>query len=170
MANVDDNGFTASGSLLKPQTSHDTEIAAEFKTSAAQVRAAAFESRVTNEIHFLATPSFGFFLGFFRLCDFGCLYRFCRCSCRTRFCRAFLLRSFSRFLCRLLGRLFNRLNKFTDFPNFVGVRQNNARLNDPDFAAKGSELFDSYCKPFVNNLFYGISRVFYVPINEFLDS
>lgn len=63
MANVDDNGFTASGALLKPQTSHDTEIAAEFKTSAAQVRAAAFESRVTNEIHFLATPSFGFFNG-----------------------------------------------------------------------------------------------------------
>jgi iron complex outermembrane recepter protein len=63
IANVDDNGFTASGSLLKPQTSHDFELATEHRFGASHLRVAAFESRVVNEIHFLATPSVGFFNG-----------------------------------------------------------------------------------------------------------
>ena len=63
MANVDDNGFTATGALLKPQTSHDFEVALERRVVGSQLRVAVFESRVVNEIHFLATPAIGFFNG-----------------------------------------------------------------------------------------------------------
>lgn len=63
VANVDDNGFTNTGTLLKPQTSHDTELAVERRVDGSQLRLAAFQSLVVNEIHFLATPSFGFFNG-----------------------------------------------------------------------------------------------------------
>jgi iron complex outermembrane receptor protein len=61
-ANVDDNGFTADGRLLQPQTSHDAELGIDWGGSARSLRAALFESRVNNEIHFLpstALPPFG---------------------------------------------------------------------------------------------------------------
>jgi iron complex outermembrane receptor protein len=61
-ANVDDNGFTADGRLLDPQTSHDAEIGVEWGPTPLALRAAVFELRVNNEIHFLpstALPPFG---------------------------------------------------------------------------------------------------------------
>lgn len=61
-ANVDDNGFTADGKLLEPQTSHDAELGFEVKHAPARARVAVFESRVNNEIHYLPStvyPPFG---------------------------------------------------------------------------------------------------------------
>jgi iron complex outermembrane receptor protein len=64
VANVDDNGFTADGSLLQPQKSHDAQAGVEWSAASARARLTVFESRVNNEIHFIAIPGTNFFNGF----------------------------------------------------------------------------------------------------------
>lgn len=63
-ANVDDNGFTGTGDLLEPQKSHDGEIGVEYTRAQTNARVVLFESRVNNEIHFIAIPAGFFFNGF----------------------------------------------------------------------------------------------------------
>ncbi len=64
VANVDDNGFTGTGNLLEPQKSHDGELGVEYAAQGQRARLSVFESRVNNEIHFIAIPAAFFFNGF----------------------------------------------------------------------------------------------------------
>ncbi|MBK9020061.1 MAG: TonB-dependent receptor [Sulfuritalea sp.] len=62
-ANENYNVFTGTVTLLLPQKSHDGEVGVEFRNRSTRVRAAAFASYLTNEIHLLVlngTPTFGF--------------------------------------------------------------------------------------------------------------
>jgi iron complex outermembrane receptor protein len=62
---VDDNGLTASGNLLVPQTSYNYEIGAEYRAGPLAMRANLYLIRLDNEIYFspLSPNQLGFFLG-----------------------------------------------------------------------------------------------------------
>jgi len=62
-ANENYNVFTGAVTLLQPQKSHDGELGVEFRNRSARLRASAFASYLSNEIHLLVlngTPTFGF--------------------------------------------------------------------------------------------------------------
>ena len=52
VATVDDNGFTASGNLLEPQTARQREIGAEYRGDGLKLRASAYDMAINNEIYF----------------------------------------------------------------------------------------------------------------------
>ncbi len=62
---VDDNGLTATGNLLEPQTARNYEVGAEYRTAALMVRANVYLIRLRNEIYYspLSPNPLGFFLG-----------------------------------------------------------------------------------------------------------
>jgi len=64
MATVDDNGQTASGNLLEPQTARNREFGAEFRRSGLRLRANFYHMDLDNEIYFsplaLGPPPFFF--------------------------------------------------------------------------------------------------------------
>jgi iron complex outermembrane recepter protein len=59
LATVDDNAWTDTGRPLLPQLSHDSEIGIEAGKGANRLRAAWFDSAITNEIHLMVIPGFG---------------------------------------------------------------------------------------------------------------
>ena len=52
IATVDDNGLTASGNLLEPQTSREREIGAEYQSNGLRLRASYYDMYLDNEIYF----------------------------------------------------------------------------------------------------------------------
>jgi iron complex outermembrane receptor protein len=62
---VDDNGLTATGNLLEPQTARNYEIGAEYRVAGLMLRANAYLMRLRNEIYYspLSPNPLGFFLG-----------------------------------------------------------------------------------------------------------
>jgi iron complex outermembrane receptor protein len=52
IANVDENGFTATGDLLKAQTARNREVGLEFRPGAAKLRASVYDIELDNEIYF----------------------------------------------------------------------------------------------------------------------
>lgn len=65
MPTVDDNGLTATGNLLEPQTARNYELGAEYRAGTVSMRANAYFIRLKNEIYFspLSPNPLGFFLG-----------------------------------------------------------------------------------------------------------
>ena len=124
--------------------------------------------------------SLGFFLSFFGLCDFDFLYCFFSyffgCCCRRLLgfaARSFLgAAGFSAGFSTGFSAGFSAGSATISFASLILYEsgRTNVWLNDPDFAAKGSELFDCYCKPFVYDFLYRVSGVLYVPFNEFFNS
>ncbi|MGC2520679.1 MAG: TonB-dependent receptor [Burkholderiales bacterium] len=52
VANVDENGFTASGNLLEPQTARHREAGAEYRNNGFKLRANFYQTNLDNEIYF----------------------------------------------------------------------------------------------------------------------
>jgi iron complex outermembrane receptor protein len=61
IATVDENGFTLTGELLKPQTANQGDVALEFRAGTLSARAGYYLIRLKNEIYFMPLiPPFGF--------------------------------------------------------------------------------------------------------------
>ena len=61
IATVDENGFTLTGDLLKPQTANQGDVALELRTGTFSARAGYYLIRLKNEIYFMPLiPPFGF--------------------------------------------------------------------------------------------------------------
>src|SRR5258706_6859124 len=52
VANVDENGLTLSGNLLKAQTAHNREAGVEYRRRGAKLRASVYQIDLENEIYF----------------------------------------------------------------------------------------------------------------------
>ncbi len=52
IATVDDNGLTATGDLLEPQTAHQREAGAEYRSNGLKLRASYYDMYLNNEIYF----------------------------------------------------------------------------------------------------------------------
>jgi iron complex outermembrane recepter protein len=61
IATVDENGFTLTGELLKPQTAKQGDLALEFRAGTLSARAGYYLIKLKNEIYFMPLiPPFGF--------------------------------------------------------------------------------------------------------------
>ncbi len=59
IANVDDNGYKAIPTLLKPQRSKDRELGMKWGNKRTDIRVALFQMDITNEIHYMPLDNFG---------------------------------------------------------------------------------------------------------------
>ena len=62
-ATVDENAFTDTGRLLRPQRSKDVEVGADYRIEHASAHLGAFRSRLQDEISFNPLIQIGFFFG-----------------------------------------------------------------------------------------------------------